>query len=182
MAKISVDPSHAFLERAPHPLEPFFKPKSIAVVGATTTKNSVGNTLMNNLVTGKFEGKIFPVNPKYETLFDLKCYPSIDAIDEEIELVVIITPAKTVPGIIDQCVNKKAKGAIIISAGFKELGPEGLELENEVLKRARKGNLRLIGPNCLGIMNPLFNYNATFAATMALKGNIAFVSQSVAAS
>jgi len=159
-------------------MEPFFQPKSIVVIGATTTKNTVGNTLMQNLVSGGFEGDIYPVNPKYDTLFDLKCYPSVDSIEGSIDLAVIITPAKTVPGIIDQCVAKKVKGAIIISAGFKELGPEGLELENEVLRRAREGNLRIVGPNCLGIMNPLANYNATFAASMALKGNIAFISQS----
>ncbi|MDN3506502.1 MAG: bifunctional acetate--CoA ligase family protein/GNAT family N-acetyltransferase [Simkaniaceae bacterium] len=176
--KIKVDPSHAFLRLPAHPMEPFFQPKSIVVIGATKTASTVGNTLMQNLVSGGFEGDIYPVNPKYDTLFDLKCYPSVDAIEGSIDLAVIITPAKTVPGIIDQCVAKQVKGAIIISAGFKELGPEGLELENEVLKRARAGNLRIVGPNCLGIMNPLAGYNATFAASMALKGNIAFISQS----
>ncbi len=178
MEKINIDPSHEFLERPAHQLEPFFNPKSVAVIGATKTLNAVGNTLLNNLVAGDFPGEIYPINPKYETLFDLKCYPSLEAIPGEVELVVIITPAKTIPGIIDQCVAKKAKGAIIISAGFKELGPEGLALENEVLKRARKGGLRLVGPNCLGIMNPLTNFNATFAASMGLKGNVAFISQS----
>lgn len=178
MAKITVDPSHEYLERIPHPLEPFFQPQSIAVIGATKTPHSVGNTLMHNLVSGGFEGKIYPINPKYETLFDLKCYPSVDSLPESVELAVIITPAKTVPNIIDQCVAKKIKGAIIISAGFKELGEEGLALENEVLEKARAGNLRLVGPNCLGIMNPLADFNATFAASMALKGNIAFISQS----
>lgn len=178
MAKITVDPSHTYLERIPHPLEPFFHPKSVAVIGATETPNSVGNTLMHNLVSGGYKGKIFPVNPKYKTLFHLPCYPSIDAISESIDLVVIITPAKTVPKIIDQCTAKNIPGAIIISAGFKELGEEGLALENEVLKKARAGKMRIVGPNCLGIMNPLAKFNATFAADMALKGNIAFISQS----
>ena len=178
MPKVIVDPSNEFLERPAHQLEPFFNPKSVAIIGATQTPNTVGNTLTNNLISGKFAGKIYPVNPKYDSLFGIKCYPSIEAIPDEVELVVIITPAKTIPGIIDQCVAKKAKGAIIISAGFKELGAEGLKLENEVLRRARAGNLRLVGPNCLGIMNPLTNFNATFAASMALKGNIAFISQS----
>lgn len=178
MAKIPSYPSHEYLERPPHPLEPFFHPKSIAVVGATETPNSVGNTLTQNLIQGQFPGKIYPINPKYDTLHGQKCYPSLEAIDGSIDLVVIITPARTVPGIIDQCVAKGAKGAIIISAGFKELGPEGLALENEVLKRAKTGNLRIVGPNCLGIMNPLMNMNATFAATMAHKGNVAFISQS----
>ena len=178
MAEFKVDPSHAFLERPKHPLEPFFNPKSVAVIGATTTPHTVGNTLTNNLIIGKYPGKLYPVNPKYDTLFDLKCFPSIEAIPEQVDLAVIITPAKTVPGIITQCVAKGVRGAIIISAGFKELGPEGLALENDVLRIAREGNLRVIGPNCLGIMNPLTNFNATFAASMALKGNVAFVSQS----
>ncbi|NGX39037.1 MAG: Succinyl-CoA ligase [ADP-forming] subunit alpha [Chlamydiae bacterium] len=178
MTEYFVDPSHQFLERPSHPLRPFFNPTSIAVVGATTTPNSVGKTLMGNLIKGKFEGKIFPVNPKYKELFDLPCYPSIQEIPEEVELVVIITPARTVPKIIEACGTKGVKGAIIISAGFKELGAEGLKLENEVLEKARAANIRLIGPNCLGVMNPLANFNATFAATMAHQGNIAFISQS----
>lgn len=178
MAKIIVDPSHAYLERIHHPLEPFFHPKSVAIIGATETPKSVGNTLMHNLISGGFKGKIFPVNPKYKTLFDLPCYPSIGEIPEDIELAVIITPAKTVPGIIEQCTAKNIRSAIIISAGFKELGEEGLALENEVLEKARAGGMRIVGPNCLGIMNPLADFNATFAADMALKGNVAFISQS----
>ncbi|NGX60266.1 MAG: Succinyl-CoA ligase [ADP-forming] subunit alpha [Chlamydiae bacterium] len=178
MAKNLNDPSHAFLEEPAHPLEPFFKPKSVAVIGATTTPKSVGNAVMTNLISGGFSGKIYPVNPKYDTLFDLKCYPSADKIEESVDLAIIIIPAKIVPAIIDQCVAKKIKGAIIISAGFKELGPEGLKLENEVIAKAKAGNLRLVGPNCLGIMNPLINFNGTFAASMALQGSIAFISQS----
>jgi len=178
MAKLNIDPSHEFLQEDKHPLEPFFQPKSVAIIGATKTPGSVGNTLLQNLVLGKFGGKIYPINPKYENLFNLPCYPSILKVEDSPELAVIITPAKTVPDLIDQCAAKNVKGVIIISAGFKELGPEGLALENEVLKRARKANIRIVGPNCLGIMNPLVNFNATFAATMALKGNIAFISQS----
>jgi len=178
MKKVIVDPTHEFFKGPEHPLHQFFNPKSIAVVGATTTPGSVGNTLLQNLVIGKFAGKIYPINPKYETLLQLPCFPSIEALEDSPDLAVIITPARTVPGIIDQCAAKGIKGVIIISAGFKELGEEGLELENEVLKRAKAGGIRLVGPNCLGIMNPLVNFNATFAATMALKGNIAFISQS----
>lgn len=173
-----MDPSHAYLERPEHPLEPFFNPKSIAIIGATNTPNSVGNTLMHNLDVGEFPGKLFPVNPKYDALFDRKCFPSVSDIPDPVDLAIIITPAKTVPKIIDQCVNKGIKAAIIISAGFKELGEEGLKLENEVLKRAREGGMRIVGPNCLGIMNPLKKFNGTFAASMALEGNVAFISQS----
>lgn len=178
MEKRIVDPSHAFLELPKPLLEPFFNPKSVALIGATKTPHSVGNTLTKNLMEGKFSGKIFLVNPKYDSLFDQKCYPSIEAIADEVELVVIMTPAMTVPALMKQCAQKKIKAAIIISAGFKELGSQGLELENEVLKIAKAGSIRLVGPNCLGIMNPMADFNATFAATMALKGSIAFISQS----
>ncbi|NGX46456.1 MAG: Succinyl-CoA ligase [ADP-forming] subunit alpha, partial [Chlamydiae bacterium] len=173
-----IDPSHNFLERPPHPLTPFFEPKSIAVIGATTSPRSVGNTLMNNLVSGRFKGNIYPINPKYPELMGHQCFSSVEEIPGDVDLAVIITPAKTVAALIDQCVKKKIKNAIIISAGFKELGPEGLALENDLLERARKGNMRIVGPNCLGIMNPLIQFNATFAATMARKGSIAFISQS----
>ena len=178
MDDVNIDPSHEYLQRLPHTLEPFFEPKGVAIVGATESPQTVGNTLTQNLIQGGFLGDIYPVNPKYKTLHGHTCYPSVDAINGLVDLVVIITPAKTVAGIIDHCVKKGVKGAIIISAGFKELGEEGLKLENEVLKRAKAGNIRLVGPNCLGIMNPLTNFNATFAATMALKGSVAFISQS----
>ena len=97
MADVIVDPSHEFLERPSHPLEPFFQPKSIAVIGATQTPHAVGNTLLQNLIKGKFPGKIYPINPKYPSLFDVKCYPSITDVPDDVELAVIITPAKTVP-------------------------------------------------------------------------------------
>lgn len=178
MTTPTIDPSHQFLERPKHPLEPFFEPRSVAVIGATSTPGSVGNTLLQNLITGPFPGAIYPINPKYKTLFHLPCYPSITALEQNPDLAVIITPAKTVPDLIDQCAAKQVKGVIIISAGFKELGKEGLALEQEVLRRARVGKVRIVGPNCLGIMNPLIHFNATFAARMALKGSIAFISQS----
>lgn len=176
--KITIDPSHAYLERPSHPLTPFFQPRSVAIIGATQTPNSVGNTLMHNLDEGEFAGKIYPVNPKYDSLYDRKCYPVVTDISEPVDLAIIITPAKTVPKVIDQCVAKGIKAGIIISAGFKELGEEGLKLETEVLRRAHEGGMRLVGPNCLGIMNPLAKFNGTFAASMALPGNIAFISQS----
>lgn len=176
--KIAIDPSHAYLDRLEHPLDPFFNPKSIAIIGATNTPNSVGNTLMQNLKEVEFSGEIFPVNPKYDTLFNRKCYPCVTDISGSVDLTIIITPAKTVPKIISQCTSKGIKAAIIISAGFKELGEEGLKLENEVLKRAREGDMRIVGPNCLGIMNPIIKFNGTFASSMALEGKVAFISQS----
>lgn len=172
------DPSQNFIARPPQPLDAVFLPRSIAVIGAKDTLGSVGRTIMLNLLSGTFKGKVYPVNPKRDRVFDQKAYPDIISVPEKVDLAVIVTPAQTVPDIIEQCVKADVKAAIIISAGFKELGEQGLKLEQEILKRAKKGNLRIIGPNCLGVMNPVYGMNATFAKGMALPGNLAFISQS----
>jgi acetyltransferase len=161
-----------------HPLDAIFKPRSVAVIGATERPNSVGQTVMKNLLNSSLGQKIFPVNVKRKTVFDLKTYARLKEIAEPIDLAVIVTPAKTVPGLIKECVAVGVQGAIIISAGFKELGPRGVRLEEKILAEARRGQLRIIGPNCLGVMNPLTGLNATFASTMARPGNVAFISQS----
>ncbi len=173
-----IDPSQNYLERLPQSLDVVFHPKSIAIIGATEKPGSVGQTLMANLNNGIFKGKLFPINPKRDEVLGLKCYPDIASIPEAVDLAIIVTPAKTVAGIVQQCVDKKIPAAIIISAGFKELGESGAALEEQILQIAREGNLRIIGPNCLGVMNPIIGLNATFAADLALKGNIAFISQS----
>lgn len=170
--------SSDLLEYPTHTLTPFFKPSSVAVIGASETKPSIGRTIMNNLIQGGFSGTIYPVNPNRDLVFGLKSYPSVKKIEERPELAIIITPAKTVPKIITECGQMGIKHVIIISAGFKELGFEGLELEKEVLKQAQHYGIKIIGPNCLGIINPHHNFNATFASTSALKGQIAFISQS----
>ena len=172
------DPSQDFMERLPQPLDAIFLPKSVAVIGAKDNPGSVGRTIMSNLKAGEFGGKIFPVNPHRNEVLGLKTYPNISAIPEPVDLAIVVTPAPTVPGIIEECAKCKVKGAIIISAGFKELGPPGIELENQILRYARAANMPIIGPNCLGVMNPIYGLNATFAKGMALKGNIAFLSQS----
>ncbi|MDN3505528.1 MAG: GNAT family N-acetyltransferase [Rhabdochlamydiaceae bacterium] len=173
-----IDPSQNFLKRNTNPLDGFFKPKSIAIVGATEKPNSVGKTLVTNLIDYNFEGDILPVNPKYETLLDKKCYPNISSIPQKIDLAVIITPAKTVPPLVKECVEKGVKCIIIISAGFKEMGPEGQKLEDEIMALIAKTKTRIIGPNCLGLMNPHSHLNASFAADMPLPGKLAFISQS----
>jgi acetyltransferase len=155
----------------------FFRPRSIAIVGAKDEEGSVGGTLMRNL-KGAFQGKIFPVNPKRPEVLGIKAYGSIGELPEVPDLAVIITPAATVPGLAAECVRKGVQAAIVISAGFKELGPQGAALEQELLGIAKAGGLRIIGPNCLGLMNPLIGLNATFAARMALPGRMAFLSQS----
>lgn len=172
------DPSQNFMMRYPQPLDAIFLPKTIAVIGAKDTIGSVGRTIMLNLLAESFQGKVFPVNPKRDYVFNLKAYPHVSAIPELIDLAVIVTPAKTVPGIISECASAGVKACIIISAGFKELGESGLQLEEEILHHAKKSSMRIIGPNCLGVMNPIYGMNATFAKGMALPGNIAFISQS----
>lgn len=108
----------------------------------------------------------------------IKAYPNIGEVPEKVDLAVIVTPAVTVPGVISECVDAGVKGAIVISAGFKEIGAQGVELERQVLEQARRGRMRIIGPNCLGVMNPVSGLNATFASKMALPGNVGFISQS----
>lgn len=175
---IHTDPSQDFMFLDHQPLDAIFKPKTVALIGAKDDPGTVGGTIMSNLLAGKFPGKIYPVNPKRAFVHDVKAYPNIGSIPEAVELAIIVTPAQTVLGIIRECVAANVKAAIIISAGFKELGPEGLAHELEIIAEAKKGGMRIIGPNCLGVMNPIYGLNATFAKGMALPGNLAFISQS----
>ncbi len=173
-----VTPSTVFRYKQHHPLNAIFEPKSIAVVGATEKGGSAGRTLLWNLISNPFGGTVFPVNPRRASVLGVKAYPTLAALPEPVDLAVIVTPAPTVPGIITECVETGVKGAIIISAGFKETGPAGAEMEQHILAQARRGKLRIIGPNCLGVMNPLSGLNATFASTMARPGHVGFISQS----
>ncbi len=172
------DPSQDFLRTQSDPLQAFFRPKSVAVVGATEKEGTVGRTLFKNLLATPFGGTVFPVNPNRSSVLGVKAYPKLSAIPDPLDLAILVTPASTVPDLVSECVALGVKAAIIISAGFKEVGPVGAELERQVLERAKSGNLRIIGPNCLGIMNPLAGINATFANAMAKPGNVAFISQS----
>ena len=160
------------------PLDPIFSPRSIAVIGATETPQSVGRTIMENIQKGGFLGALYPVNPKRDMVLGVKAYPSIKDCPGAPDLAVIITPPATVPGIVRDCVNKGVPGAIIISAGFKEIGAPGVELERQIMAEARRGGMRIVGPNCLGVMAPAAKLNATFAADMARPGSVAFISQS----
>ena len=166
------------LRSRPHPLDPFFVPESVALIGATENPGSVGRTVLWNLLSTPFGGTVYPVNPKRPSVLGIRAYPDVAAIPETVDLAVVTTPAKTVPGIIKQCADAGVKSVIVISAGFKEIGPEGLAYERQVVEEARKGGMRIIGPNCLGLMNPLSGLNATFARGMALPGNVGFISQS----
>lgn len=176
--KSPVEPAHSLFGRERYPLDSFFKPHSVAVIGATEVERSVGRTTLWNLISSPFGGTIYPVNPKRSSVLGMRCYPNIRAVPEPVELAVIVTPAGTVPGIIAECVEAGVQGAIVLAAGFRELGPKGEALEQQVLAEARKGALRIIGPNSLGVMSPVTGLNATFASDMARQGSVAFLSQS----
>lgn len=174
----TTDPAHDVLRYERQPLDAIFAPKNVAVIGATEKAGSVGRTLLWNLISNPFGGTVFPVNPKRPSVLGIKAYPTIAAVPEPVDLAVIVTPAQTVPGVIGECVDAGVKGAIIISAGFKEVGEKGIQLEQQILKKARQGNMRIIGPNCLGIMSPISGLNATFGSAMARPGSVGFISQS----
>jgi acetyltransferase len=159
-------------------IDRIFNPGGVAVIGASEKAGSVGSTLMLNFVQSGFDGNLFPVNPRHRTIHGLKTLPSILTAEHSIDLAVIATPIETVPSIVKECVKKGVKGAIIVSAGGKEAGANGRKIEAEIATYAREGGLRIIGPNCLGIICPRQNLNASFAAHMPYKGNLAFISQS----
>ena len=155
-----------------------FVPQSVAVIGATDRESSVGRTLLANLLNGLYQGEVFAINPKRDEVLGLCCYKDIGSVPEKIDLAVIITPAPTVPAVVGECVAAGVRAAIVISAGFREMGAAGAKLEMEIQEQLSRGTMRLIGPNCLGIMNPLAGLNATFAHDIARPGNVAFLSQS----
>lgn len=159
-------------------LEGLFKPGTVAVVGATEREGSVGRTVIRNLLQGSYRGRVYPVNPRHKELFGKACYPEISDVPEAVDLVVVVTPAATVPAIVADCAKAKAKGTVVISAGFKEKGPEGVALEKQIRSALRGSETRLIGPNCLGLMNPYVGLNATFAGDIVRSGNVALLSQS----
>jgi len=172
------EPAHDIFRPRYHPLDIFFSPKTVALIGATESEGSVGRTILRNLIGNPFGGIVFPINPKRTSVLGIKAYPSISQLPEKVDLAVIATPAQTVPGVVRECVQAGARGAIIISAGFKEAGTDGVELERQILAETRRGKMRIIGPNCLGVMSPLTGLNATFAGTMARAGSVGFISQS----
>ncbi len=161
-----------------HTLEGFFHPKSVAVIGATEKEGSVGQSVMRNLLDGKFAGRIYPVNPKREELFGLPAYADIKQVPDSVELAVIVTPAQSVPDIIEQCGEAGVGSVIVLSAGFKEIGEEGKALETKIQAIIAKSGMRVIGPNCLGVMCPSAGLNATFADGIAMTGSAALLSQS----
>ena len=171
----STDASHPPARH--QPLDAFFHPRNVAVIGATEDLAGVGRSIVSNLLETSFGGNIFPVNPKRSTVLGLPCFASVGQITDQVDLAVIATPARTVPGVVRECLAAGIANAIIISAGFREVGEGGAALEREILEMAR-GKMRIVGPNCLGLMSPHYGLNATFARSMARPGHLGFISQS----
>lgn len=174
----SVDKSHDYVGQFRKSLNALFAPQNVAVVGATEKTGSVGSAVFANLLATYHHGKVFPINPKRETLLGQKAYPSLKHLPEKVDLAIVIVPATAVAQVIAECAEVGIKGVVIISAGFREVGESGVRLEKEILHIAQQHGIRIIGPNCLGIMRPSIGLNATFAHAASLPGKIAFLSQS----
>ncbi len=161
-------------------LEPMFAPRSVAVIGASRRPGSVGHAVIRNLVYGGYTGVVYPVNPKAKSILSLRCISDISAIDDEVDLAVVVTPATTIEGLVRQGADRGIRHFLVISAGFKEIGGEGVERESRLKALARDRGLSIVGPNCLGIINtaPEVQMNATFATHMPGKGALGLISQS----
>jgi acetyltransferase len=155
-----------------------FAPGSVAVIGASSRPGSVGRAVLENLLNGSFHGKVYAVNATHPEVLGLKAYASIRDIPHAVDLALVATPAATVPQLIGECVDAGTRSVVVISAGFRECGAEGAALEHQIQEQLRRGSLRLIGPNCLGVMFPAIGLNATFAKEAPKAGNVAFLSQS----
>ena len=161
-------------------MQSIMNPKSVAVVGASNRPGSVGQAVFRNILEGGYGGVLYPVNPKARSIHSVKAYPALSEIPDEVDMAVIIVPADHVAGVVEEAAEKSVKGVVIITAGFKEIGGEGVEREKRLTEIARANNIAMIGPNCLGIMNtsPAVSLNASFATKMPRRGKIAFISQS----
>jgi acetyltransferase len=165
---------------AAKPLDAIFRPNTVAVIGASNRAGSVGNAIFKNILLGGYAGTLYPVNPKAASIIGVHSYPTITEIPDEVELALIIVPSDFVPGVLEECGQKGVRGAVVVSAGFKEVGPVGAALEKRAVEIARKYDMPLVGPNCLGVINTDADVmlSASFARCMPKRGNIAFVSQS----
>ncbi|MCX7704145.1 MAG: CoA-binding protein, partial [Planctomycetota bacterium] len=161
-------------------LDAIFKPRTIAVVGASKNKEKIGHIILHNLIVGGFTGKVYPVNREADVVHSIAAYPDVISIPGEVDLAVIAVPAKFVLQVIEECVEKKVKGVIVITAGFREIGPKGAEIEAQLLEKVRNAGIRMVGPNCMGVLNmdPKVSMAATFAGQLPIPGKVAFVTQS----
>jgi len=159
-------------------LDFIFKPSSIAVIGASEDERKIGHIVFKNLIERGFKGKVFPVNIKRKEILGIRCYSSVKEIPEKVDLAIIVIPAKCVPSVVRDCAEHGVKGLIVITAGFREIGEEGIKLEEEILRIIKEAKIRMVGPNCLGVINTFNNMNATFASDLPPPGKVSFFSQS----
>ncbi|TCJ16600.1 bifunctional acyl-CoA synthetase/GNAT family N-acetyltransferase [Parasulfuritortus cantonensis] len=161
-----------------HYLHPLFNPRSVAVFGASAREDSVAGVIFKNMLAAGFNGQVYPINPKYDTLLDQRCYASVADLPETPDLAIIATPAPTVASVLEACGKRGVRHAVVLSAGFREMGAKGAKLEEALVEVASKHGIRFIGPNCLGIQRPAIGLNATFALGTPHAGELALVSQS----
>jgi acetyltransferase len=159
-------------------LEMFTEPRGVAVVGASPTPGKLGHAVLQNVIQYGYLGKIYPINPKAREILGLPAYPSVKDIPDEVDLAIVLVPAVAVPGVLEECGQRGITGAVVISAGFREMGREGRQLEEELIRVSHQYGIRIVGPNVLGIIDTVIGLNASFAAGMPSKGKIAFMSQS----
>lgn len=161
-------------------LEYIFKPKSVAVIGASTQKGTIGREILHNIILNEFNGKVFPVNPKASVIHSIKCYSTVLDVPDAVDMAVVAVPRDVVPVVARQCGQKGVKGLVVISAGFRESGGRGVELEKQLMEIINQYGMRMIGPNCFGVVNtdPDYSLNCTFGKTRALQGRVGFISQS----
>ncbi len=164
----------------PEHVQALLSPRSVAVIGASTRPDTVGRAVFANILLGDYQGVVYPVNPKAKSIMGVRAYASVLDIPDDVDLAVVVVPARVVPQVLEECGTKGVPAAVVISAGFKEIGPEGARLEARIREIARQYHMALMGPNCLGLINtdPNVRMNATFARSMPPAGNIAFISQS----
>ena len=161
-------------------LNVIFKPSSVAVVGASTRAGTVGNDIFRNLLFNEFNGSVYPINPKANNVLGVHCYPDLLSVPGSVDLAVVIVPSSGILQVVDQAIEKQVQALVVISAGFKEVGGKGVELERQLQQKVRAAGIPLIGPNCLGVINtdPAVRMNAAFGRKMPGPGNLAFLSQS----
>ncbi|MDP2852409.1 MAG: CoA-binding protein, partial [Gallionella sp.] len=161
-------------------LDAIFSPESVAIIGASNTPGKVGHDIFANILYGGFSGTLYPVNPKAKSILSVKTFPTVNAIPDAVDLAIVILPPRACLSAVEESIEKGVGGIVIVSAGFREVGGEGLEIENRILARCREANVRLVGPNCLGVINPVsdVSLNASFSRRMPAAGNISFISQS----
>jgi len=161
-------------------LDAIFSPESVALVGASSTPGKVGHDIFANVLRGEYKGTLYPVNPKARSILSVRCYPSVLDIPDSVDLAMLILPPKAALKAVEDCIEKGVRGVVIVSAGFKEVGGEGAEIEEKIAEKCRSAEIPLIGPNCLGVINPSLDVrlNASFSTRMPHKGNISFISQS----